>query len=60
MCRRTLSLVKEPTTTPSDQLEAIRSGYAFDGPAMQLGAAVGEGGRAHPDVQVNLPLPAHR
>ena len=40
----------------TDQLEAIRAGYTFSGPAMQLGAAVAEGGVAHPDVQVNLPL----
>ncbi len=39
-----------------DQLEAIRAGYTFSGLAMQLGAAVSEGGAAHPDVPVNLPL----
>ena len=39
-----------------DQLEAIRAGYTFSGLAMQLGAAVSEGGTAHPDVPVNLPL----
>ncbi len=41
---------------PSDQLAAIRTGYTFSGLAMQLGAAVTEGGVAHPDVPVNLPL----
>ena len=39
-----------------DQLEGIRAGYTFTGAAMQLGAAVTEGGTAHADVPVNLPL----
>ncbi len=39
-----------------NQLEAIAAGYAFDGPAMHLGAAVGEDGAAHPEAAVRLPL----
>ncbi|WP_168582444.1 helicase HerA-like domain-containing protein [Gephyromycinifex aptenodytis] len=47
-------------TTPQTQLDAIRTGYASAGPAIELGAAVsaGEAGalNAHPDVAVRLPL----
>ena len=39
-----------------DQLQAIKDGYAFTGPAMHLGAAVGPGGTAHPEAAVRLPL----
>ena len=41
--------------TEKNQLEAIRSGYAFDGASLELGAAV-EDNTAKPDVQVRLPL----
>ena len=41
----------------ADQLEAIRSGYAVQGPSLELGAAV-DGGTAHPDVPVRVPLSA--
>jgi DNA helicase HerA-like ATPase len=50
----------EPTGTPAagplddTQVEAIRSGYAFDGPALELGALVN--GAARPDVQIRIPL----
>ena len=37
------------------QLDAVRSGYAFSGPALNLGAAV-SGGTPVPDAQVGLPL----
>ena len=40
----------------TEQLDAIKAGYTFSGAAMQLGAAVTDGGTAHPDVPVNLPL----
>lgn len=43
----------------TEQLDAIRAGYATTGSSMQLGAAVsGEPSAptAHPDVQVDLPL----
>ena len=46
----TLALVTE-----KNQLEAIRTGYAFEGGSLDLGAAVEEGA-AQPDVQVRLPL----
>jgi len=36
------------------QVDAIRSGYAFDGPALELGALVN--GHARPDVQIRIPL----
>ena len=41
--------------TASSQLDQIRSGYLFDGPALDFGAAVTDG-TAHPDVPVRLPL----
>ncbi|HEX8972468.1 helicase HerA-like domain-containing protein [Oryzihumus sp.] len=42
--------------TPAEgQLETIRSGYAFTGEALDLGAAVTDG-TAHPDVPVRIPL----
>jgi DNA double-strand break repair helicase HerA and related ATPase len=40
---------------PEAQLEEIRAGYAFDGAALHLGAAVVDG-QAHPDVPVRIPL----
>ncbi|GMA41091.1 ATPase [Mobilicoccus caccae] len=43
----------------TEQLDAIRSGYATTGAAMHLGAAVSGASTsptAHPDVQVSLPL----
>ncbi len=43
------------TTQPEGQLETIRAGYSFTGPAIQLGAAVIDG-TAHADAPVNLPL----
>ncbi|WP_104163075.1 helicase HerA-like domain-containing protein [Cryobacterium sp. N22] len=45
-----------PATSPLDEteVEAIRSGYAFDGPALELGALVN--GEARPDVQIRIPL----
>ena len=39
----------------SPQLDAIRSGYTFEGGALLFGAAVVEG-QAHPDVPVRIPL----
>lgn len=39
----------------SNQLDAIRSGYTFDGESIFLGAAVDEGA-AHPEAKVQLPL----
>lgn len=43
-------------TDDATQLDAIRSGYTFTGPAMQLGAAVTSDHAAHADAQVKLPL----
>lgn len=42
-------------TSGDAQLEAIRTGYAFTGAALNLGAAVSAGAPV-PDVQVGLPL----
>jgi len=39
----------------NSQLDKIRSGYVFEGPALDFGAAVTDG-KAHPDVPVRLPL----
>ncbi len=52
---RRLGTLRNVTDT-TDQLEAIRAGYAFTGPAMQLGAAVSAGGQACPEAPVHLPL----
>jgi uncharacterized protein len=46
------------TVLPPDEpalLSRIRDGYAFEGPALHLGAAVVED-RAHPDAPVRIPL----
>ncbi|HET7761740.1 MAG TPA: helicase HerA-like domain-containing protein [Phycicoccus sp.] len=43
--------------TSTDLVEEIRAGYAFDGPALEFGAAVVDG-TAHPDVTVRIPLSA--
>ncbi len=43
------------TTDASALLETIRAGYAFEGGALNLGAAVVDG-QAHPDAPVRLPL----
>ena len=40
-----------------DLVEQIRAGYAFEGPALELGAAVVDG-TAHADVAVRIPLSA--
>ncbi len=39
----------------SGQLDTIKAGYAFSGPALELGAAVVDG-TAHADVPVRIPL----
>ena len=45
-----------PATGPLTEVEidAIRAGYSFDGPALEMGALVN--GDARPDVQVRIPL----
>ncbi len=43
-----------PAPLGTDAVEAIRAGYAFDGPALEIGALVN--GEARPDVQVRIPL----
>ncbi|WP_210481724.1 helicase HerA-like domain-containing protein [Naasia sp. SYSU D00948] len=56
------SAAREPATRTEDltgpldaeRIEAIRSGYTFDGPALELGALVN--GDALPDVPVRIPL----
>lgn len=44
-----------PAASEPTQLEQIRAGYAFEGPALGLGATVIEG-RAHADAPVRIPL----
>ena len=39
----------------ADSLESIRTAYAFEGPALELGALVLDG-QAHPDARVRIPL----
>ena len=44
------------TTSSADaQAEAVRKGYAFTGPALELGALLSDG-QPLPDVQVRVPL----
>ncbi|AKT50493.1 helicase HerA-like domain-containing protein [Arsenicicoccus sp. oral taxon 190] len=43
------------TDASTTQIDTIRSGYAFDGPALDFGAAVVDG-QAHPDAPVRIPL----
>jgi DNA helicase HerA-like ATPase len=50
-----LAAVSDETSTAL--VEEIRAGYAFDGPALEFGAAVVDG-TAHPDVTVRIPLSA--
>jgi DNA helicase HerA-like ATPase len=47
---------ESPTAGPlgADEVERIRSGYTFDGAALEMGALVN--GDARPDVQVRIPL----
>jgi DNA helicase HerA-like ATPase len=47
--------VTENPSAVQNQLEEIRQGYGFEGPALELGAGVLEG-QAHPDVPVRIPL----
>jgi DNA helicase HerA-like ATPase len=43
-------------TAPADpQVDAVRTGYAFSGPALELGSLL-SGGQPLPDVQVRVPL----
>ena len=44
-----------PAAAAPDHLDEIRAGYAFEGPALDFGAAVIDGA-AHPDVPVRIPL----
>ena len=51
-------MAETPTSTPeSAQLlvDAVKSGYAFTGPALDLGALVVDG-VGHPDVAIRIPL----
>jgi DNA helicase HerA-like ATPase len=50
-----LTAVGETPTV--DLVEQIRAGYAFEGAALEVGAAVTDG-TAHPDVTVRIPLSA--
>src|SRR5690606_29630829 len=46
----------DPTAPDDDEsIAAIRAGYAFDGPALEIGALVVDG-RARPDVPVRIPF----
>ena len=51
---RRAALASDAAAAP-DHLDEIRAGYAFDGPALDFGAAVIDG-TAHPDVPVRIPL----
>ena len=43
-------------TSSDAQVEAVRSGYGFTGPALELGALLVDGGQPLTDVQVRCPL----
>ncbi|GAA4399959.1 DUF853 family protein [Fodinibacter luteus] len=43
--------------TSTSHVDEIRAGYAFEGPALEFGAAVVDG-TAHPDARVRIPLSA--
>jgi DNA helicase HerA-like ATPase len=45
----------EQAAAANEHLEEIRAGYAFDGPALDFGAAVIDG-TPHPDAPVRIPL----
>ena len=55
--RATARLTVVSETARGEQIERIRTGYAVDGAALDLGAAVTDG-MAHPDVPVRIPLSA--
>ncbi len=55
--RATARLTVVSETARGEQIERIRTGYAVDGAALDLGAAVTDG-TAHPDVPVRIPLSA--
>ena len=46
--------VPPPGPLNADQVDAIRAGYAFEGPALEMGALVN--GEAMPDVPVRIPI----
>jgi hypothetical protein len=52
-CRNRVPKVTD--ATPHSLLDQIKAGYAFDGPALDFGAAVTDG-TAHPDVSIRPPL----
>jgi uncharacterized protein len=45
----------DTTSSADPQVEAVRKGYAFTGPALELGALLSDG-QPLPDVQVRVPL----
>src|ERR687883_1663260 len=50
------SPMTDPAAAAGDrQADAVRAGYAFPGPALELGALL-SGGQPLPDVQVRVPL----
>jgi uncharacterized protein len=53
--RARLTCVSENTS--DDQVDAIRAGYAVEGPSLEFGAAVVDG-TAHADATVRIPLSA--
>ena len=53
----TENATSEQAPDSGPQLDQIRQGYAFEGPALHFGAAVVDG-RAHPDAPVRIPLAA--
>ena len=46
---------KDGADAQPDVVAAVAAGYAFDGPALELGALVVDG-TAHPDAPVRIPL----
>jgi DNA helicase HerA-like ATPase len=49
-------MAKDATAEPVDVAAAVQAGYAFEGPAIELGALVVDGTTARADAQVRIPL----
>jgi len=47
--------VSAPGGTP-ETIDAVKTGYTFEGPALEIGALVVDG-VTHPDAPVRIPIP---
>ncbi|MFF7775542.1 helicase HerA-like domain-containing protein [Streptomyces tanashiensis] len=51
-----MSVSEQPPASPAGPAAEIAAGYAFDGPALELGALLWDG-TCHPDARIRIPLP---